>query len=131
MTVAGKKAKVTFDYEAQDQDELSLKMDDIIDVLGEEEPGWWKGQQGNKIGVFPSNFVEFIDGNDIVQSKDKPVETKHKHPGLLLYAKKMLGCKLNVHVNLYCTSIQPCGTKFKCFSFYCDFKSNYNSCRCE
>ena len=101
MTVAGKKAKVTFEYEAQDQDELSLKMDDIIDVLGEEEPGWWKGQQGNKIGVFPSNFVELIEGNDIVQSKDKPVETKRKHPGLLLYAKKMLGCKCTCKLVLY------------------------------
>ena len=102
MLVAGKKAKVTFDYDSQDQDELTLKMDDIVDILSEEEPGWWKGQLGNKIGVFPSNFVEIIDGNDIVQSKDKPVETQRKYSGLLLYAKKMLECNLVLYYVSVC-----------------------------
>ena len=70
MTVSGKKAKVTFDYEAQDQDELSLKLDEIVDILGEEEPGWWKGQLADKVGVFPSNFVELIDEKNVSQPKD-------------------------------------------------------------
>jgi len=84
MTVKGKKAKVTFDYEAQDQDELFLKVDDIVAILGEEEQGWWKGKLGNKIGVFPSNFVELIDEKDVVKAKDTPVETQRKHSGLSL-----------------------------------------------
>lgn len=75
---------MTFDYEAQDQDELSLKVDDIVDIMGEEEQGWWKGQLGNKIGVFPSNFVELIDKKDAVQAKDTPEQTQRKHSGLLL-----------------------------------------------
>lgn len=74
-SVAGKKAKVTFDYEAQDADELTLKLDDIVDILGEEEPGWWKGQLGDRIGVFPSNFVEIIDESKAEQVKDLPAET--------------------------------------------------------
>ena len=82
MTVAGKKVKVTFDYEAQDADELTLKLDDIVDILGEEEPGWWKGQLGNKIGVFPSNFVEIIDKSEVEQAKDLPAETSSKHSPL-------------------------------------------------
>ena len=60
MTVAGKEAKVTFDYESQDQDELTLKLGDIVHVLGEEEPGWWRGQVGGKTGVFPSEKYRFI-----------------------------------------------------------------------
>jgi len=75
---------VTLDYEAQDQDKLSLKVDDIFDILGEEEQGWWKGKLGNKIDVFPSNFVELIDEKDVVQAKDTSVETQSEHPGLLL-----------------------------------------------
>ena len=68
--VSGKKAKVTFDYEAQDQNELSLKLGEIVDILGEEEPGWWKGQLANKVGVLPSNFVELIDEKNVSQPKD-------------------------------------------------------------
>ena len=84
MTVAGKKAKVTFHFDARYQDELSLKVDDIVDVLGEEEDGWWKGKLANRTGVFPSNFVELIEERDDVQARDKPVETQSRHPGLLL-----------------------------------------------
>jgi hypothetical protein len=38
-------------------DELNLGVGDIIQVLGEVEEGWWKGQKGKQLGVFPSNFV--------------------------------------------------------------------------
>ena len=31
-----------------------------MEVLEEEEEGWWKGRIGSKEGVFPSNFVEEI-----------------------------------------------------------------------
>ena len=29
-------------------------------MLGEEEDGWWRGQIGDRVGLFPSNFVEII-----------------------------------------------------------------------
>lgn len=32
----------------------------IVEVLEEEEEGWWKGKIGSREGVFPSNFVEEI-----------------------------------------------------------------------
>ena len=83
MTVAGKEAKVTFDYESQDQDELTLKLGDIVHVLGEEEPGWWRGQVGGKTGVFPSNFVEIITDNNVAKPKDTPLDTARKLSGLL------------------------------------------------
>ena len=31
-----------------------------MEVLEEEEEGWWRGKIGGTIGVFPSNFVEEI-----------------------------------------------------------------------
>ena len=31
-----------------------------VQVLGEEEDGWWRGQVGDKLGLFHSNFVEII-----------------------------------------------------------------------
>ena len=61
--VAGMKAVVKFNYDAQDDDELSLKVGDIISVLSEEEEGWWKGQLADKTGFFPSTFVALIGHN--------------------------------------------------------------------
>ena len=57
---------------------MTLKVGEIVIVLGEEETGWWKGQLANKTGVFPSNFVELIDEKDAAQ-----METQHKHSGSL------------------------------------------------
>jgi hypothetical protein len=35
------------------------------------EEGWWKGKLGNKVGVFPSNFVELIDSVSPISSHRK------------------------------------------------------------
>ncbi|XP_068755634.1 uncharacterized protein [Montipora capricornis] len=80
-SVAGKEAKVTFDYEAHDQDELTLKLGDIVHVLGEDEQGWWRGQLGGKRGVFPSNFVEIITDNNVAKPKDTPLDPARKLSG--------------------------------------------------
>lgn len=49
--------RAMFSYQQANPDELSLAVGDIIQVLGEEEEGWWRGQKGTIRGVFPSNFV--------------------------------------------------------------------------
>ena len=54
-------AKVVFSYAADNIDELSLEPGQIVEVLAEEEEGWWRGRMGGKEGVFPSNFVEIIE----------------------------------------------------------------------
>ena len=77
MIVAGKKAKVLWDYNAQDQDEVTLKRGDIVNVLGDSEfDGWWKVQLGQKIGAFPSDYVKLIN------KKETAVETEQIRSGL-------------------------------------------------
>lgn len=51
--------KVTFGFEATNEDELSIKEGDIIHILSKDtgEPGWWRGELGGREGVFPDNFV--------------------------------------------------------------------------
>ncbi len=53
-----------FDYQAEEDDELTLRPNDIItniDVKGLEDTGWWMGTAPDgKRGVFPDNFVEII-----------------------------------------------------------------------
>lgn len=51
--------RVLFDYEAQRDDELTLRVGDIVVILREDE-GWWEGDLNGQVGVFPSNFVEKI-----------------------------------------------------------------------
>lgn len=51
-----------YDYEAQGEDELSLRRGQIVYVLSKDsnisgDEGWWTGQIGNMVGIFPSNFV--------------------------------------------------------------------------
>ena len=33
--------KVMFDYEATQADELTIKVDDVVEVVDDEEPGWY------------------------------------------------------------------------------------------
>ena len=56
------KAKVQFDYDAQNPDELSLKEGDIIIITSKEagDSGWWEGEINGKKGVFPDNFVTLL-----------------------------------------------------------------------
>ncbi|KRT81613.1 SH3 domain-containing protein [Oryctes borbonicus] len=55
-----RQCKVVFSYQPIHPDELALCVGDVIDIIGEDEEGWWKGVQHGKEGVFPSNFVEEI-----------------------------------------------------------------------
>ncbi|XP_056631958.1 mitogen-activated protein kinase kinase kinase 11 isoform X2 [Diorhabda sublineata] len=55
-----------YDYDAQGEDELSLQKGQIVEVLSEDakisgDEGWWTGKIGDKVGIFPSNFVAHQD----------------------------------------------------------------------
>ncbi|KAM7363499.1 CIN85 and CD2AP related isoform 2-T11 [Cochliomyia hominivorax] len=54
--------RVEFPYAPQNDDELELKVGDIITIHSMELPdkGWWKGELRGKIGVFPNNFVKLM-----------------------------------------------------------------------
>ncbi|KAK7862089.1 hypothetical protein R5R35_011504 [Gryllus longicercus] len=59
-TVSGRRCKVLFSYQPVNEDELQLEVNDVIDIIGEVEEGWWKGKLRDAVGVFPSNFVTEI-----------------------------------------------------------------------
>uniref|UniRef100_A0A1I8PT12 SH3 domain-containing protein n=1 Tax=Stomoxys calcitrans TaxID=35570 RepID=A0A1I8PT12_STOCA len=54
--------RVEFPYAPQNEDELELKVGDIITIHSTELPdkGWWKGELRGKVGVFPDNFVKLM-----------------------------------------------------------------------
>ncbi|XP_065349144.1 SH3 domain-containing kinase-binding protein 1 isoform X3 [Cloeon dipterum] len=51
---------VLFSYAPVNSDELELQVDQELEIIDEIEEGWWKGKLGDKVGVFPSNFVKVL-----------------------------------------------------------------------
>ncbi|XP_069552592.1 SH3 domain-containing kinase-binding protein 1 isoform X2 [Brachyistius frenatus] len=66
--------KVLFPYEAQNEDELSLKEGEIINIVTKEcaDAGWWMGEIGGRQGVFPDNFVKLLDAEKERPKKPPP-----------------------------------------------------------
>ena len=59
-----RRAKVTYSYSPDNEDELKLLPGQIVDVIEEIEEGWFEGSLNGKVGVFPSNFVEIVEETD-------------------------------------------------------------------
>ncbi|XP_008306313.1 SH3 domain-containing kinase-binding protein 1 isoform X2 [Cynoglossus semilaevis] len=87
-------AVVEFDYEAQQDDELSLTVGDIIVNIRRDDGGWWEGELGGRRGLFPDNFVREIkkeskrDGgqssmikSDLANGRASPVSDSSSRPG--------------------------------------------------
>ncbi|KAM9576518.1 SH3 domain-containing kinase-binding protein 1 isoform 8-T10 [Trichechus inunguis] len=68
-----RRCQVAFSYLPQNDDELELKVGDIIEVVGEVEEGWWEGVLNGKTGMFPSNFIKELSGEseDLSISQDE------------------------------------------------------------
>ncbi|KAH8362788.1 hypothetical protein KR084_001069, partial [Drosophila pseudotakahashii] len=66
--------RVEFPYAPQNDDELELKVDDIIAVITTELPdkGWWKGEIRGKVGVFPDNFVKMLAPSEATAAPPVP-----------------------------------------------------------
>ncbi len=99
-------AKVTFDYDAENNDELSLKEGDMVKVLDQEEEGWWKGELNGKIGVFPSNFVELVKGSHPGAASSTPEPQPEpeppKEPGIAACSLISQALKFNFVLHITC-----------------------------
>lgn len=55
------KAKVLWSYTARTEDELSLKVGEIVKVYKKNEEEWWGGEnEQGKVGYFPASYVEIL-----------------------------------------------------------------------
>nr|XP_045372278.1 SH3 domain-containing kinase-binding protein 1 isoform X4 [Camelus bactrianus] len=84
-----RRCQVAFSYLPQNDDELELKVGDIIEVVGEVEEGWWEGVLNGKTGMFPSNFIKELSGDsdDLGISQDEQLSKSRKttFEGTILY----------------------------------------------
>uniref|UniRef100_F1L662 SH3 domain-containing kinase-binding protein 1 n=1 Tax=Ascaris suum TaxID=6253 RepID=F1L662_ASCSU len=75
-------ANVRFSYKAAHDDELDLEVDDVIEVIEDAETGWMKGKirSSGRVGLFPTNFVHFVEpqssgGNGVMKVSDAKKKT--------------------------------------------------------
>lgn len=54
----GRRARVTFSYKPEQDDELTLEVGDMIMNIVDVDVGWCEGEVNGKRGMFPNNFVE-------------------------------------------------------------------------
>jgi len=58
-------AVVMYDYLAHEDDELTLKVGDVIHSIVKMDGGWWEGVVNGKKGMFPDNFVKVSGGTRV------------------------------------------------------------------
>ena len=78
----GRTARVTFSYKAEQEDELSLEVGDVIKNIVDTNVGWCEGELNGKRGMFPNNFVEEI----VAESSDNNSNSGEKFHGFCTLA---------------------------------------------
>ena len=56
-----KQVKAIYDFDGQDENELSFNVGDVVDIIYEREDGWLVGLMNGLTGLVPINHVQYVD----------------------------------------------------------------------
>ena len=59
------RARVLYDFIGEESDELDMLAGQEIRVMEECDNGWWKGFNYDRVGYFPSNFVQPLAAGEL------------------------------------------------------------------
>ncbi|XP_070832119.1 nostrin [Chaetodon trifascialis] len=62
--------RALYNFTPEQEDELTLKEGDLLDIYTKEENGWWFGKLNGKTGHFPSTYVEEVPVFSKAESSD-------------------------------------------------------------
>ncbi|XP_076467251.1 CD2-associated protein-like isoform X10 [Babylonia areolata] len=71
-------AVVEYDYDAEQEDELNLRVGDVIKNVVTADGGWWEGELKGKKGMFPDNFVKLRVKEAPSKKEEKREATQRK-----------------------------------------------------
>lgn len=53
-------ARALYDNEPEDETELGFAVGDVLEILGQDDSGWWEARLNGRIGSVPANYLEVV-----------------------------------------------------------------------
>ena len=69
-----KRGVMLYDFDAQGDDELGVRQDQIVEILDDSHEEWWKCKSGSRQGVVPASYVE------VIKTRPAPQKDREQRP---------------------------------------------------